>query len=310
MKHIAIVSLLIVSILFASCGKKVKTVKKPRTDSVHLTLAIVPTLDCLPLYQAVQKIYPQKGLWVDLKYYASQMDAEQAVANGEADGCTTDLFRTGWLQSQKRPIRFLFTTDRGWELIANRIYRVSKTEQLGDRMIGMARFSTTDFLCDFVASKVKKQTRILRPQINNIYLREFMLESRQIDAAFLPQPQALVSRKKGNTMIPVSRQSGDGFDGIAISTILLKKQKVASKIPLLIKGYNQAVEELTKKDKLHLSMKAINLFHLNSIADSIKTKQAFSKASAPTSKKVAEVMQWLHFRNVVTNAYHGDTLIL
>jgi NitT/TauT family transport system substrate-binding protein len=237
------------------------------------------------------------------------MDAEQSVLKGKSDGCATDMFRVGLLQSQKEPIRFLFTTNREWQLVANKVLRISNIGQINDRMIGITRNSSTDYLCDFVVSHLKPNNQILRAQINSVVVRLEMLENNQIETAFLPQPMAFIARKHGHTVLPLSADLCKGFCGFAISSRIMKSPEYRNKLNIFLKGYNIAVERLTKNDRLLLPSTTLQDFLLNDIADSIATHKVFKKATSASTDKVAVTLKWLQLRNVVRSTYRADTLL-
>lgn len=302
--------------LLPACSRKeaiktqTGTKTKVKADSAQLFFAVLPTLDCLPFYIAAkQHIYDSLGIHVNVVVYRSQMDAEQSVLEGKSDGCATDMFRVGLLQSQKEPIRFLFTTNREWQLVANKVLRISNIGQINDRMIGIARNSSTDYLCDFVVSHLKPNNQILRAQINSVVVRLQMLENNQIETAFLPQPMAYIARKHGHTVLPLANDLSKGYCGFAISSRLMKSPEYRNKLYIFLKGYNIAVEKLTQKDRLSLPTATLQDFLLNGIADSIVTHRVFKKATSPSTEKVAVSLKWLQERNVVRATYHADTLL-
>ena len=310
------VFLIVLLSLSAACSRKEtiktqpKTEAKVKADSAQLVFAVLPTLDCLPFYIAAkQHIYDSLGIHVNVVVYRSQMDAEQSVLNGKSDGCATDMFRVGLLQSQKEPIRFLFTTNREWQLVANKVLRISNIGQINDRMIGITRNSSTDYLCDFVVSHLKPNNQILRAQINSVVVRLEMLENNQIETAFLPQPMAFIARKHGHTVLPLSADLCKGFCGFAISSRIMKSPEYRNKLNIFLKGYNIAVERLTKNDRLLLPSTTLQDFLLNDIADSIATHKVFKKATSASTDKVAVTLKWLQLRNVVRSTYRADTLL-
>ena len=276
----------------------------------QLTVAILPTPDCLPFYIASQQgIYDSLGLSVRTVIYPSQMDAEQSVIHGKSIGCATDLFRATLLQSQKAPVRYIFSIDREWELIANKKLRISKISQLNDRVVGIARHSVTDYLSDYITTQMKTGQIILRPQINNTDTRMQMLENSQIDAAFLPLPHALAARRKGHTLLPFDDNKSKGFSGFAVSAKWTAAKENKAKARLLQKGYDIAVEKLQKGLKANLPAADLQRFRLKGYETYIKTYR-FTKASAPNNGKVETALKWLKDREAVSASFHTDTLLL
>ena len=300
-------------LFFTGCNKKEhgeqNAMNKLKSDSTKLVIAVLPTLDCIPLYVAAQQhIYDSLGISVKVVVYRSQMDAEESLIKGKSDICASDMFRTALLQSQKEPVRFLFTTNRGWQLIANKVLRISKVEQINDRMIGMTRNSVTDYLCDFVESHLKSNNQILRAQVNSVVVRMEMLENNQIETALLPQPMAFLAVMKGHTVLPFSTNLYKGLSGFAISSRLMKNRQYRDKLNVFLEGYNLAVDKLRKTEKLSLPTKTLQQFLLQDISDSISPRQAFSKATSPSTDKISIVLKWMKQRDAVRSNYCADTL--
>lgn len=83
-----------------------------------------------------------------------------------------------------------------WKLVANRKSRVTKINQLSDKLVAMTRFSATDFLCDKMSDSIKgKKEEFFRVQVNDVDIRLKMLQNGEIDAAWLTEPQASVAKK-------------------------------------------------------------------------------------------------------------------
>lgn len=249
------------------------------------------------------------GLNVKTVVYQSQMDAEQSVINGKSIGCATDLFRTALLQSQKAPLRYLFSTNREWELIANKKLRISKISQLNDRIIGITRHSTIDFLSDFLTTQLKKDQLILRSQINNVDTRLQMLENAQIDAAFLPVQRAFSARKRGHTLLPVNKSKYDRLSGFAVSAKWTASKENLDKARLISKGYDMAVAKLQKGGKSVLSKTDLQRFRLNGCDSLIQKRQSFANATTATAAQTELVLKWLKGRNAIAPTFHADTLL-
>lgn len=277
----------------------------------QLTIAILPTIDCLPLYVASHYgIYDSLGLNIKTVIYESQMDAEQSVINGKNIGCATDIIRTALLQYQKAPLRYLFSSNREWELIANKKLRISKIHQLNNRLIGITRLSTIDFLSDFITAQLKNGQLILRPQINNIDTRLQMLENSQIDAAFLPLQRALYARKKGHTLLAIDKSKYDRLAGFAVSAKWTASKDNQDKALLLSKGYDIAVEKLRKNAKSILSDTDLQRFHLKGYESLIQKPRSFAKTTAATTAQMKVALDWLKSKKAISPAFCSDTLLL
>ena len=293
------------------CDQKTTPTPEPVDHDVHdscLTIGLLPTLDCLPFQVAKDEhLFDSLGLSVTFRYFASQMDAELALIQNEVSMCASDLFRIVVMQSQKQPVRYLFSTHREWNIISNKKLRISRIQQLGDRIVGISRNSTEDYICDQVVSILGNKKQILRPQINDLLLRQEMMEKHQIDVALLPHPLALLSTIKGNDMLPLLNVDDEGFCGFALS---LQSGLNEEDTKRLFTSYNLAVERLLSRPRLQLSNAAIAAFHLQKITDSIRPKEHFQKASIPTVERINTASKWLSGKQLLPTTFSTDTLLL
>lgn len=304
------------ALLSVSCHKDAKPnateTKTPVTaQRADIVLGLTPTLDALPFYVAQESgIYDSLGLKVHIDFFDSQMDAEEALANGKLQACTSDMFRTAVLQNRKKPVKMLFGTNRHWLLVANKALRVSKIKQISSRMVGATRNSVPAYLCSYFRTQMTTtKGPMLLPQVNSIVIRERMLEENQIDAAVLPQPQALLACMKGHTSLFSSDKKYDGYAGVAVRTEMLDNPTKARQTGILRKGYNLAVEQLAKEDTLKISDVAIKKFNLSGLTTHIKPKESFTKISDLDIAKAKTAAAWLKAQNQVRTTYTADTLL-
>ena len=143
-------------LLLSSCGQSYEEKRRMtreqqrrqwRADSAALKVAVMPTLDCLPLYIAKERgFFEKQGVDVRLKRYTAQMDCDTAVERGRVEGLVSDLVRSERMQQHGTPLRYVAATDAYWQLITNRQARIRELKQLDDKMVAMTRYSATDLL--------------------------------------------------------------------------------------------------------------------------------------------------------------------
>ena len=151
--------------LFFSCGKSEKEkeqisraqrIEMARADSAALKIATVPTMDCLPIFLAIEDSAFQKaGIDVRIRRCNAQLDGDTLIAGGHIEGIVTDLFRAERLQKNGTPLKYVAATNAYWRLIANKKSRVNEIKQLSDKLVAMTRFSATDYLADLAIDSVK-----------------------------------------------------------------------------------------------------------------------------------------------------------
>lgn len=176
-------------------------------ESEHtLKLAVMPTLDCLPVYIAKEHGWFEKNkISVQLMPFYAAMDCDTALIKGHADGGITELVRAERIRRKGVSLAFWAATNTYWQLIANKNARVKEVKQLGDKMLAMTRHSATEFLANIAVSEANPVNPVFRVQINDVIVRLKMLLNNEMDAMMLTEPQATTARINHHTIIMDSR---------------------------------------------------------------------------------------------------------
>ena len=213
-----------------------------------LRVGILPTLDCLPVCLAVEEhFFANEGLSVDLQSHTAQMDCDTALIGGSADLAFSDIKHVEFLNTKRyAKLGLLGTTNASWELIASKASRVTKVQQLGDKMVGMTRFSATDYLTDQVLTGVKTSSKVFKIQINDVQIRLNMLGNNEIDAAWMPEPQATLARLLKCKTIKSSKEAKEKLGVLAYRNQLLALSMAKKRLALFAKAYNAACDSLNK----------------------------------------------------------------
>ena len=301
-----------VILLLCACGGKetISTVSKSTYDSTALRIAVFPTLDALPLALANDwGVYDSLGIKVELAVFRSQMEAEKSLADGRADAVLTDMFRVGWWQWKGKPIRFAFVTRRPLYVVPNKVLRISRVDQLDDRMIASTRYSMEDYFTRKVVATIKKRKgQILYPQINSLELRLSMLMAGQLDAVVLGLQQTLKARAAGYATLKTEEQMPDGLAGVAFNTNSLKKKR--GMLNKLRNAYDVAVARLRKMPALQIDDQTRKALFLSGEIDSlINVGSDIGVTKVPDVSLKPMVAEWLR-TNAATAGYTADTLFL
>ena len=121
-------------LLMVACGQSYEETKNQKRlsrkeaqkrDSAALKVAVMPTLDCLPLYVAeYYQLYDTLRGGVRLKFYMAQMDCDTALERGRVEGMATDLVRAKRMEMRGMKLRYPTVTKAHWQLVANRNARI------------------------------------------------------------------------------------------------------------------------------------------------------------------------------------------
>ncbi len=249
MKHIVAIAILF--ILVASCSQRGANLSDAEgEDSLQLRVAVVPTMDCLPVYYAKHMgIFDSLQMDVALMHFTSQMDLDTALASGRIELGHSSLPRLEVMQRKGvDSLVVVAEIPEQLHLVTARTKRVKTLRQLKDRMVGLERFSNSDWWSDRITELGgMEQTDIYRPQFNDAMLRTTMVVNQLIDAAIVPEPYATVAVLKGNKLIFSTPDSVDGFNCFAMPREVALDSLKLKQSDLFLKSYKQAVKELNKE---------------------------------------------------------------
>ena len=284
MKYIRIFTVVVTGLLMlVSCGQSYEETKRltraqrlklAREDSAALKIAVMPTLDCLPLYIAKDHQLFDTVVDIRLKRFTAQMDCDTAMLRGRVEGMVTDLVRAERITQLGTPLRYLASTNAYWLLISNRNQRITQLKHLDDRMLAMTRYSVTDLLGDLAVDSAKLKTeRVFRIQINDVNVRLKMLENNEMDALLLTEPQATQALLAKHKVLLDTRREDIQMGVIAFRT------KGDSINKFGVRRYKDVIRKYY----------TISEPALKNLPDTL----IFNHAEAPRQKDVERAQQWL-----------------
>ena len=285
MKHTTII--IAALLLFVACGQSYEETKRisreqrreaMRLDSAALKIAVLPTLDCLPLFVAEQEhLLDTLNGGVRLKMYQAQMDCDTALERKRVEGMVTDLVRAVRINNSGTKIRYVAVTNAYWQLIGNR------------------RYSLTDMLCDRVADSVKiPREHLFKVQLNDIKVRMLMLQNNEIDALWLTEPQATMARLYKNPVIYDSREDNLQPGILAFREKEMRRPERAKQLVLLVDAYNKACDLINEHGLQHYRDLIMERCQITAnVADSLPAGLKFLHAQGPREEDIKAVEAWL-----------------
>lgn len=295
---------IIVVILLAACGQSYEETKRItreqrreawRKDSAALKIAVMPTLDCLPLFVAQQyELFDTINGGVRLKFYNAQMDCDTAIQRGRVEGVVTDLVRAKRIDQQGLKMRYVAATNAYWQLVTNRNARIKQLKQLDDKMVAMTRFSATDLLTDVARDTVKlAPERVFKVQINDLHVRMQMLLNNEIDALWLPEPLATQARVLKNPVVMDSRDVKMQLGVLAFRDKEMQRKERAKQLQLFIKAYDQACDSINKYGVAYYRKIFIDRYKFKAtLVDSIPKDIRFQHAHSPRQEDMTVAEKW------------------
>ena len=243
--------------LVVACGQSYETkqrmtraerAKLKTADSLALKVGVMPTLDCMPLFVAKERrLFDTLGVDVRLRMRKAQMDIDTALIGGSVEGAVSDSGRVARMRSRGTALTEVGTTNTSWQLVGNRSARLKEVKQLGDKMVAMTRYSATDFLTDHVLTGVKTTATVYRVQINDVPLRLQMLLNNEMDALWLPEPQATTAREHGHTVLWDTEKHNLWLGRVVFRDKALGDARVKKQIDVFKQAYNMACDSLNQR---------------------------------------------------------------
>ena len=298
------IAFIIALLLLAACGQSYEETKRitreqrreaAKRDSAALKIAVMPTLDCLPLFVAKQEqLLDTLYGGVRLKMYQSQMDCDTALERKRVEGMITDLVRAKRIEQRGMKLRYTATTNAYWQLIGNRQSRVRQLKQLENKLVGMTRYSVTDMLSDLVADTVKMaREHLFKIQLNDVNVRMMMLQNNEIDALWLTEPQATLARQQKNPVIFDSREVLRQPGVLVFREMEMRRQQRGQQLQLLVKAYNKACDLINQRGLAHYKSLIEEYCKVKaSVVDSLPKDLKYQHARGPRQEDIDRVEKW------------------
>ena len=306
MKTIKGLCILVAALVLVGCGQTYEEKRRIshkrrqqllREDSAALKVAVMPTLDCLPLFVAKEHhMFDTTKVDVRLKMFTAQMDCDTAIVGGSVEGTITDLVRAERMIRQGTPLRYVTSTGAYWQLYTNRTARIKTLKQLDDKMVAMTRYSATDLLADLLRDSAKIDAeRLFKIQVNDVNIRLKMLLNNEIDAVLLTEPQATQARQARHYLLLDSRKTSVGQLGVlAFSERALKPGKREEQLEALKRGYNKACDSLSSRGIGYYRDIVEKYCGLRAgLVDSLPATIRFTRIAAPEETDVQYARNWL-----------------
>jgi ABC-type nitrate/sulfonate/bicarbonate transport systems, periplasmic components len=291
--------------LLVACGQSYEETKRQnrqqrreamRKDSAALKVAVMPTLDCLPMYVAeYHQLFDTLNGGVRLKHFMAQIDCDTAMERNRVEGTVTDLVRALRMTKRGMPLRYVAATNTYWQLITNRHSRVHQLKQLDDKMIAMARFSVTDMLSDLIVDSLKlREDHVFRVQINDLSVRMQMLQNNEMDALFFPEPWATKARMGKNIVVFDTRKPDMQMGVIAFRDKEMRRPERHKQLELFVKAYNAACDSINKYGFRHYRDLIVKNCGVEAtVVDSLPKDIKYQHAIGPRQKDIERAQNWL-----------------
>ena len=193
-------------------------------------------------------------------------------------------------------LTYLTATDLHWQLVASKMARIKRLNQIEHKMVAMTRYSATAMLVDNLVDTVKVDNdHVFRVQVNDLGVRLSMLENQVMDLLLLPEPQATAARELDANVLYDTRQND-----IAMGVVVLNDTTIADttlcrrQVEAFLKAYDEACDSINNRGILFYRDVIMNRCKVKpAIVDSIPSDYQFSPSHLPLRKDVDRAEKWL-----------------
>ncbi|MCR4582577.1 MAG: ABC transporter substrate-binding protein [Prevotella sp.] len=305
MKRIClIVTSFVMLCLFVGCGQsyeetkrisRTQRLKAMREDSAALKIAVMPTLDCLPVYLAEDHHLFDSVVDIRLKAYTAHMDIDTALTNRRVELGFTDLVRAERMKKQGAKLEYLSATNAYWMLVTNRTARITNLKHLDDKMIAMTRYSVTDLLAELAVDSAElKSERVFRIQINDVNVRLKMLENNEMDALLLTEPQLTQAVAMKARPLLDTRKLDMCMGAIVKQEKNMDDSKRKQQLDAFVKGYNRAADSINKYGVGHYADLVVKYCRVKQeTVKALPITLKFNHIAPPREQDIERAQKWV-----------------
>jgi NitT/TauT family transport system substrate-binding protein len=289
--------------LISGCGQsyeetkritRAQRLKMLREDSAALKVAVLPTLDCLPIYLAKDHQLFDTVVDIRLKKFTAQMDIDTALTNNRVQLGVTDLVRAERMKKEGADLEYLAMTNAYWQLITNRVARIADLKHLDDKMLAMTRYSVTDMLGELAVDSAKlKPELVFRIQINDVNVRLKMLENNEMDALLMTEPQAAQARLLKHKVLLDSRKMDLQMGAIVMQGKGMDDKNRKRQMEVFIKGYQAACDSINTFGIAHYRDLIVKYCQVKSESVELLDKNKFVGLAKPRQQDIERAQKWL-----------------
>ena len=288
-----LIGIIAVLVLF-SCGQSAHRLKLQREDSAALKIAVMPTLDCLPIFVAKDHEMFDTTVDIRLKYFTAQMDCDTAIMNRRVEIGITDVVRAERMMKAGTPVRYFAGTNAYWVLVSNRQQRISQLKHLDDKMVAMTRYSVTDMLSDMAVDSAKLEPwKVFRIQVNDVNIRLKMLENNEMDALVFTEPQYTQAMLRKPRVLLDTRTLDLKMGAIVVQSKGMDDKTRNKQMRAFLRGYNDACDSINQFGVQHYKDVIRKRYKVSEQALKQLPNLKYSHAIVPREKDIEAARQWL-----------------
>ncbi len=270
-----------------------------------LKLALIPVLDVIPIYVALQNGYFEKqGIQVETVPVKSPQERDVLLQTGQVDGVLTDLQGVGLLNKDAPKVKAVYTSRRPFpnaplfRILASPKSDISKPADLKGVEIGISNNTIIEYLTDrILTAQGLAPADIKKLEVGAITVRFEQLMNGNLKAAVLPDPLAQGAIAGGAKLVADDTK----YQNLSQSVLVFQDAALKSKPEVVRKfltAWEQAVREVNANPEKYRAVLMEQGRVPQSIQQSYKMPP-FPESGIPSESEVADVTAWLKAKGLV-----------
>ena len=280
------------------------TAVKPEDNKLKISL--IPVLDTIPVFVAQQNGYfTEQGIQVEVVPVKSPQEQNAVVQSGQVDGMLTDLVVVGIFDKQSPQVKAVYTSRRPFpnaplfRILAAPNSKIQGPDAVKGVPIGISQNTVIEYLTQrLLEARGLKAGEIQGVEVNAIPVRFEQLMNGNLKAAMLPDPMAQGAIAAGARLIADDTQQPELSQSVLAFRMDALKGKPNTVKKFLV-AWEKAVAELNAHPEKYQNLLIEQGRVPQSIQNSYKMPP-FPGRGVPTEAQVADILQWMKARGLVT----------
>lgn len=300
--------LLTFSLLLSSCAQK-------PVEKQTLKFAVLPIIDSLPMYVAIQEGYFEKhNLEVELIPVGSGPERDQLVAAKQVDGVINEVLTTllnNKTNSNIQIVRYAraATAETAlFSILASSKSGITSVDQLKGVEIGISEGTVIAYLTERMLQEEGFNPQdIATVAVPKIPDRLALLSSGELKAGMMPEPVASLLVAQGAVVVLADSKYPD----LSHSTIAFRTEYLESQ-PQAVRDFLAAIEEAVLAINANPSAYEQTLIDNNILPAPLHGKfkvPGFVTAGVPTREQYEDVLQWALAKDMLEDKVPYETCI-
>jgi NitT/TauT family transport system substrate-binding protein len=288
-------------ILVATAIFIVTAPKAQSSDTIRI--GVLPVIDTLPLYAAVERgMFQEAGINVTLVQFSSALERDSALVAGSIDGYFGDMVNTILLKSSGQDVKVV-TVDyhtnpqaRMFGLVASPNNNVTDISATQGMTVATSNATVTEYVLDDILAEKNMTGKLTKTMIGAIPIRYQALMQNQVDLAILPEPYVTQALQAGAHLVADDRNINItatviGMKGSFINDHLAEMKK-------FLDVYNRSVQSVNADPTQYVDVLEKDIHFPPEIVGNF-TYPVLSSVSLPSLLEFQKVQYWM--RGIVTS---------